>query len=108
MAKLIQKTEIGDQWKSDGPNKLMVHSWNGGKVMMFWLKAGQKIPAHTNAHRVHVTVLQGKASFIAGSESGLVLNQGESISYEPNENHGFEGLEDTVLQAVLASDKDVI
>lgn len=108
MAKFIKDTLQADHWKNEGPNKMMVHSWNGGKVMLFWLKNGQKIPVHTNPNRVHVSVLKGKASFVTGTETGIILGEGESVSYEPGENHGFEALEDTVLQAVIAADLDKI
>jgi quercetin dioxygenase-like cupin family protein len=107
MAKLIKSEILADQWKNDGPKKEIMLSWNGGKIVYFWLKSGQKVAAHTNPGRVIVTVISGRASFIIGDVSGEILNAGESVFYEPGENHGFEAAEDTVLQAVIASDNDV-
>ncbi len=72
------------------------------KMVYFHLKAGQKIPLHTTSSEVVVTVLKGKGNFFAGSyENSNSLSKGESFFYEPDEPHGFEAVEDMIVQAVI-------
>jgi len=51
----------------------------------------------------NVTVLKGKLSFYIGAEGREeILEEGATVFYDPNEDHGFKALEDSVAQAVVA------
>ncbi|WP_457642277.1 cupin domain-containing protein [Persephonella sp.] len=72
------------------------------KMVYFHLKQGQKINLHSTSSEVIVTVLKGKGNFFAGSyENVFQLTEGESFYYEPEEPHGFEAVEDMIVQAII-------
>ncbi len=73
------------------------------KLVHFYLKAGQKVSLHSSKSHVLTTVLKGKGKFFIGNEENIqVLNQGESIYYEPMEPHGFEAIEDMIVEAFIS------
>ncbi len=75
------------------PNLILIH---------FYLKKGQKINLHSSPSEVITTVVKGKGKFYIGSiENSIELNTGETIKYDPKEPHGFEALEDMVVEAVI-------
>ncbi|WP_456400053.1 cupin domain-containing protein [Persephonella sp.] len=72
------------------------------KMVYFHLKAGQKIPLHTSTSEVIVTVVKGRGNFFAGSyENATPVSEGESFYYESEEPHGFEAVEDMIVQAII-------
>ncbi len=73
------------------------------KLVHFYLKAGQKVSLHSSKSHVLITVLKGKGKFFIGNEENIqVLNQGESIYYESMEPHGFEAIEDMIVEAFIS------
>ncbi len=71
-------------------------------LIHFYLKKGQKINLHSSPSEVITTVVKGKGKFYIGSvENYVELDTGESIKYDPKEPHGFEALEDMVVEAVI-------
>jgi quercetin dioxygenase-like cupin family protein len=100
MAKIIKidETKFSDKRPtteklSESPNLILIH---------FYLKKGQKINLHSSPSEVITTVVKGKGKFFIGSVENFVeLNIGECIKYDPKEPHGFEALEDTVVEAVI-------
>ncbi|NPA53932.1 MAG: cupin domain-containing protein, partial [Aquificae bacterium] len=72
-------------------------------IVHFYLKKGQKIPLHTSKSEVLVTVLLGKGKFFVGNEENIeILNEKESYFYQSEEPHGFEALENMIVQAVIS------
>jgi quercetin dioxygenase-like cupin family protein len=72
------------------------------RIVLFYLKAGSVIDLHTSPSNVITTVLKGKGNFfIKSRESIEVLNTEDSLIYLPNEPHGFETVEDMVVQAII-------
>lgn len=77
----------------ESPNLILVH---------FYLKKGQKINLHSSPSEVITTVVKGKGKFFIGSiENFVELDTGESVKYDPKEPHGFEALEDMVVEAII-------
>lgn len=75
------------------PNYLIIH---------FHLKANQKIPLHKSPSEVIVTVLKGKGKFFIGNYDNITeLNIGDVLKYDREELHGFEAIEDMVVQALI-------
>ncbi len=73
------------------------------KLVHFYLKAGQKVSLHASKSNVLTTVLKGKGKFFIGNEGNkTILNQGESIYYESMEPHGFEAIEDMIVEAFIS------
>ncbi len=78
----------------ESPNLLIIH---------FYLKKGQKISLHTSPSEVVTTVAKGSGKFFIGSlENYEILKTGESIKYDSKEPHGFEAVEDMVVEAVIS------
>ncbi|WP_297888007.1 cupin domain-containing protein [Sulfurihydrogenibium sp.] len=72
------------------------------RIVLFYLKSGSVIDLHTSSSTVITTVLKGKGNFfIEDRESVEVLETGDSLIYLPNEPHGFEAIEDMVVQTVI-------
>lgn len=72
------------------------------RIVLFYLKSGSVIDLHTSSSTVITIVLKGKGNFfIEDRESVEVLETGDSLIYLPNEPHGFEAIEDMVVQAVI-------
>ncbi len=71
-------------------------------IIHFYLKKGQKINLHSSPSEVLTTVVKGKGKFYIGStENFTELKVGESVKYDPKEPHGFEAVEDMVVEAVI-------
>jgi quercetin dioxygenase-like cupin family protein len=72
------------------------------RILLFFLKKGQIVNLHQSPSDVILTVLEGNGRFFIGSkEEYRDLSTGETIIYEPNEPHGFEALENLVVQAII-------
>ena len=73
------------------------------KLVHFYLKADQKVSLHSSKSHVLTTVLKGKGKFFIGNEDNAqILNEGESVYYEPMEPHGFEAIDDMVVEAFIS------
>lgn len=91
-----------DDFSQDQVVKKKVVDSSNQKTILFHLKKGQVISAHTSPMRVNLTVLKGNGDFLTGKgEESVILNTGESILLEPMELHGFTAHEDMVVQAIL-------
>ena len=71
------------------------------RVVVFGLLPGQEIPLHTAPSRVVLHIVQGKGAFLTGSGE-QAADAGAFVITEPNEPHGFNAAEKTVLLAVIA------
>ena len=93
---------INEKFSLDKPVSEKVIATDNLVIVYFYLKKGQKIPLHASKSEVFVTVLQGKGKFYYGSEeSSEMLERGESLYYLPEEPHGFEAVEDMIVQAIV-------
>lgn len=94
---------VSEKFNSEKPYSEKIISTNNMVIIHFYLKKGQKIPLHISKSEVFVTVLSGKGKFFMGSEENIeILSEEESLFYESNEPHGFEALEDMIIQAVIS------
>ncbi len=94
---------VSEKFNLEKPYSEKIISTENMMIVHFYLKKGQKIPLHVSKSEVFVTVLSGKGRFFVGSEENSeILNQEESLFYESNEPHGFEALEDMIVQAVIS------
>ncbi len=94
---------VAETFSSEKPISEKILTTDNLIIVHFYLKAGQKIPLHASKSDVFVTVLQGKGKFYYGSESSYeILEERESLYYQPEEPHGFEAIEDMIVQAVIA------
>ncbi len=94
---------LEDKFNPEHPAREVVFNDDNVRVMRFYLKAGQEIKPHRSPSTVVITVLKGKLSFYIGSESREeTLGEGGTVFYDPNEDHGFKALEDSIAQAVVA------
>jgi len=74
------------------------------RILLFFLKKGQIVNLHQSPSDVILTVLDGNGRFFIGSkEEYRDLSIGETIIYDSNEPHGFEALENLVVQAIITS-----
>lgn len=72
------------------------------RIVLFYLKAGLVIDLHTSPSTVITTVLKGKGNFFVESRESIeILETGDSLIYLPNEPHGFEAIEDMIVQAII-------
>jgi quercetin dioxygenase-like cupin family protein len=84
------------------PYSVKVYEDERLRIVLFYLKSGSAIDLHTSPSTVITTVLQGKGNFFIGSMGNVeFLKAGDSLIYLPNEPHGFEAIEDMVVQAVI-------
>ncbi|MEZ0323243.1 MAG: cupin domain-containing protein [Hydrogenothermaceae bacterium] len=102
MAIFIYSENLKDRFSSEKPVVEKVTDTDNGRIVLFFLKKGQIIELHRSPSDVIVTVLFGKGRFFIGSKDVYRdINCGETVIYEPNELHGFEAIEDMVVQAVI-------
>ncbi len=91
-----------EKFKEERPYSERVLDSNDCLIIHFYLKKDQKIPMHTSPSRVIVTVLFGSGRFFYRTEESFAeLKSGETIVYESDEPHGFEAIEDMIVQAVI-------
>ncbi|WP_456464836.1 cupin domain-containing protein [Persephonella sp.] len=94
---------VSENFSSDKPISEKIIATDNLIVVHFYLKKGQKIPLHASKSDVFVTVLKGKGKFFYGSEENFeILDTEESFYYQPEEPHGFEALEDMIVQAIIS------
>lgn len=70
----------------------------GSKVMQMkaYLEKGAVLPTHMHPHEQISFVLEGKVSFSYRGKAHVLVS-GESVVFAPNEEHGAEALEDSVV-----------
>ncbi len=91
-----------EKFKEERPYSERILETEHFLLIHFYLKKGQIIPMHTSPSAVIVTVLQGKGKFFYDTQNQYKeLSCGETIKYEPDEPHGFEAIEDMIVQAVI-------
>lgn len=102
MATFIYQTHFKDRFSDEKPVIEKVEDTENARVVLFFLKKGQVINLHRSPSDVIVSVLKGKGRFFFGDvESFRDLESGETVIYSPNEAHGFEAIEDLVVQAII-------
>lgn len=72
-------------------------TWNDELMLgHFDMKKGAKIPLHNHRASQNGHVLSGKIRFLTEKES-FTVGPGDSYNFGPDEKHGAEILEDTIL-----------
>ncbi len=99
-----QKIKIDKtKFKDDKVNVELIVSVDEFRLVYFYLKKGQKVKSHVSKSHVVLTVLKGKAKFFKGDEENFdILKEGEGIYYPPLAPHGFQALDDTIIQAFIS------
>lgn len=87
---------------SDRPATAIIHDRPDARLVVFRIEPGQRVPPHTSAATVILTVVSGSGSVTGGDEERAV-GPGDVIAYEPGELHGMEAAEETlVIVATIA------
>jgi len=95
-------------FKDEKVNIQKVYSNENCVVVLFYLKKNQKVPMHSSPSSVITTVLKGRGKFFIDTEDRFEeLREGQSYIYKPKQPHGFEALDDMVVQAVIAPNPSV-
>ncbi len=72
-------------------------TWNNELMLChFDMKKGAKIPLHDHRASQNGYVISGKLSFITEKDS-FIAGPGDAYIFGPNEKHGAEVLEDTIV-----------
>ncbi len=99
----IKIYSVSEKFSSEKPISEKILSSENMAIVHFYLKKGQKIPLHTSKSEVLTTVLKGKGRFFYGNEDTFeILEEGDSYFYNAEEPHGFEAIEDMIVQAVIS------
>ena len=84
------------------PATAIVHDSPDARLVVFRIEPGQRVPPHTSASTVILTVLSGNGLVTGGDEERSVAPR-DVIAYEPGELHGMEATEETlVILATIA------
>lgn len=80
----------------------IIHDGPDARLVVFRIEPGQRVPPHTSASTVILTVVSGSGSVTGGDEEHAV-GPGDVVAYEPGELHGMEAAEETlVIVATIA------
>lgn len=94
---------VAEKFNDEKPYSEKILSTDNMVVVHFYLRKGQKIPLHVSSSEVLTIVLSGKGKFFVGDEENFeILEEKESYFYKSKEPHGFEALEDMIVQAVIS------
>ncbi len=94
---------VVEKFNEEKPYSEKILATDNMVIVHFYLKKGQKIPLHVSKSEVLTTVLKGKGKFFVGSEKNTeILEETESYFYQSEEPHGFEAIEDMIVQAVIS------
>lgn len=84
------------------PATAIVHDSPDARLVVFRIEPGQRVPPHTSASTVILTVLSGNG-FVTGGDTERPVAPKDVIAYEPGELHGMEATEETlVILATIA------
>lgn len=64
--------------------------------MMFNIRAGGEVPLHSHPQFQYGVVLSGRGFFIT-KRGKIDVSEGDSYSIPPNEEHGFQAIEDVIV-----------
>ena len=79
---------------------LMLLDKESVSVMRLYMSKGTIFPETSNSSSETVIVFRGSVKARIDGKDRCILNQGDSISFKPDQRHGGEALEDTWLIAV--------
>lgn len=86
----------------DRPAAALIHDHDDGRLIVFRIEPGQRVPVHTSASSVFLTVVSGRG-YVSGADGEQAVVVGNTIAYEPNEPHGMRAeSERLVLTALIA------
>jgi len=85
----------------DRPRIQLVHDSENLRLVLFCLKAGQEVPAHTSTSEVLVLALRGEGKFLLGDDE-IPLLEGSVASCPPRQPHGLKAESDLVVLAVIS------
>ncbi len=93
---------LEDNYSEERVLSEVVYSHDNARVVRFYLLKDQEVKPHISNSSVLISVLKGKLIFYSGEAlKEDILNQGDSIFYEPKELHGFKALDNSVVEAVI-------
>lgn len=69
--------------------------------MVFALRPGQEVEAHTSPSRVFLYCARGKGAFLRG-ESWQPVREGDFAAFDPGEVHAMRAEEEMVVLALIA------
>ena len=102
MALIVSKGSLDSRFNDEKAVAKKVLETQNSRIVLFFLKKGQKVDLHQSPSDVILTVLEGNGRFFIGNKEEFKdLTNGEFIIYKPNEPHGFEALTDLIVQAII-------
>ena len=78
------------------PATAVIHDVVDARLVTFRIEPGQRVPPHTSASTVILTVLSGSGTVTGGDEERSVT-AGDVIAYDPGELHGMEAGDETLM-----------
>ncbi|WP_029898747.1 cupin domain-containing protein [Desulfohalovibrio reitneri] len=92
------------QYKDKGMGKLLIHDSPYFKMLNFNFEAGQELPVH--AHDIEgqlaITVAEGGGEFLGADGATIPAKQGDVLTSDIAEPHGFRASERTRLLVFIA------
>jgi quercetin dioxygenase-like cupin family protein len=84
------------------PATAIIHDSPDARLVVFRIEPGQRVPPHTSASTVILTVVAGSGTVTGGDEEREV-RAGDVVTYAPAELHGMEAAGETlVIVATIA------
>lgn len=78
------------------PATAIIHDSPDVRLVTFRIDPGQRVPPHTSASTVVLTVVSGSGTVTGGDEERDV-RAGDVVAYAPGELHGMEATEETLV-----------
>lgn len=102
MAIFIYQNNFNDRFSNEKPIIEKIEDTEYARVVVFFLKRGQVVDLHKSPSNVIISVLKGEGRFFFEDTKNFKdLKIGETVIYSPNEPHGFEAIEDLIVQAII-------
>lgn len=87
----------------DRPAAALIHDHDDGRLVVFRIEPGQRVPVHTSTSSVFLTVISGRGFVSGAAGEERAVGPGEVIAYLPEEPHGMRAETDRfVLTALIA------
>ncbi len=84
----------------DRPAVALAHDTDDGRLVVFRIAPGQRVPPHTSTSSVFMTVVSG-TGFVLGGDGERAVRAGDLLALAPREQHGMRAADDELVIAAL-------